>query len=115
MLHRPARRGTDWHRAARYKGGARCECRVRETSIHMAPRSKSLAESSTISGMCAPWRWSSRCYKVCRSGRGALALRILEDGAPPRQRLQHQCITTPTNTIQALDRRLLDDDAGDEG
>ena len=52
-MHRPTRRGTDRHRAARYKGGARCECRVREISIHMAPRSKSLAESSTISGMRA--------------------------------------------------------------
>ena len=35
-LHRPARRGTDRHRAARYKGGVRCEYRVRKTSIHDA-------------------------------------------------------------------------------
>ena len=77
-------------------------------------RSKSLAESSTRSGICAPWRWSSRGCAACRSGRGAPALRILEDGTPPRQRLQHLCITTPTNAIQALDTRLLDD-AADSG
>ena len=36
VLHRPMRRGIDQERAARYKGGARCEYRVRKTSIHGA-------------------------------------------------------------------------------